>query len=150
MSGGGVYDVPDGFAYSRAHLLECMKIFGAKSDLELANSVEKENIPSGERNGLWLLLQAPSACQSICLDWRRACAGRSHECSVNHRATCHGPMGGVGGLRRAYKMSGGTPGDVIAFKRFAETFQLLVSSFAFHRRFPSPRPRYDQWVSTSI
>ena len=41
MSGGVGRDVPDGFAYSRAHPLERLKIFGAKTDLGLAIFVEE-------------------------------------------------------------------------------------------------------------
>ena len=57
-----------------------------------------------------------------CLDWGQACAGRTHEYSAKRHAPCHSPMGGVGGLRQAYKMSGETSGDVIAFKRLQRRF----------------------------
>ena len=68
---------------------------------------------------------------------------------VFRRATCHDPEGGVGGLRRAYKRSGETAGDVIAFKRLQRRLNFPVFARAFLRSFPSPRPRFNRWVSIS-
>ena len=119
MSGGEPCDIPDGFAHRRALSAEALLLkrnFGANR-IGTCLGWDNEAFLPGKVTGFWAELQAPSACQSICLDWGRACAGRSHKCPAKRRAMCHGPMGGVGGLRRTYKMSRETAGAVIAFKR---------------------------------